>query len=289
MKQPIACCFILVLMILGGCQSTEPVTVKAMTYNLWGRISGERLAEFIAASDAGIIATQENGNFKNSEKAAELLGPQWTVIYPGFDTPDLVQPPGRRPNFWVGGHHMPAGLITKYPVIEHQFYNITDTPEDWIDARIIECYRSCLRVRLKIAEDKFVTVFSLHGNPWNGEWRVREFADVINQLDGYHPEDPTIILGDFNATPYTDNPKDPNDAKSTKLFTDAGFIDTYRAIHPDPATHPGYTHRSNTRIDLIYVRNAHAIVDSFVVEEPKFGSRNEESDHRPYFAEITIR
>ena len=191
---------------------------------------------------------------------------------------------------WTGRHcHFPVSVITKYPVVEHQFYNIKDTPEDWIDARIIECYRSCLRVRLKIGENKFVTVFSLHGNPWNGAWRIREFADIVKQLDGYHPDDPTIILGDFNAVPHTDNPEDPNDATSTKVLTDAGFIDTYRALHPNPAKYPGYTHRSNVRIDHIYVRNVESIVGSFVVEEPVFGSRDEESDHQPYFTELTIR
>ena len=285
--------YVLLLLVscLTGCNgftSTKPTTIKAMTYNLWGRVSGERLAEFIDAADVGIIATQENGNCKNLEKAAELLGPEWSAIYPGFNTPHLKQPPERRPNFWVGGHHMPAALITKYPIVEHQFYNIKDTPDDWIDARIIECYRSCLRVRLQVDEDQFVTVFSLHGNPWNGQWRIREFAGVIKQLDGYHPDDPTIILGDFNAIPYTDSPKDPNDAKSTKLLSDAGFVDTFRAIHPDPATHPGLTHKAG-RIDLIYVRNVERIVESFVVEEPTFGSKDAESDHQPYVAELIIR
>ena len=60
-------------------------------------------------------------------------------------------------------------------------------------------------------------------------------------------------------------------------------------MNPNPAKYPGYTHRSNVRIDHIYVRNVESIVGSFVVEEPVFGSRDEESDHQPYFTELTIR
>lgn len=284
---------LLAVFCLTGCHSAspaerEPATVKAMTYNLWGRASGEKLAKLIEASDAGILATQENGNFNSLNQAAKLLGPGWTAIYPGFDTPDLKQPPGRRANFWVGGHHMPAGLLTKYEVVEHQFYNITDTPDDWIDARIIETYRSCLRVRLKIDEDRYVTVFSLHGNPWNSEWRIREFADIIKQLDGYHREDATIILGDINAVGYQDNPEDPNDAKATRQFADAGFVDSFRAINPDVKAKPGTTNSSG-RIDHIYLRNAEAIQKSFVVREPMFGLKDADSDHQPMFTEFTVR
>ena len=266
----------------------EPVTVKAMTYNIWSNISGEKLAKLIESSDVGIISLQEIGNGKRLDEAAELLGEEWTALYPGCDTPELKQPPGRRPNFWIGGHHMPAALITKYEVVDYQFYNITDTPEDWTDARIIECYRSCLRARLKIDEDTFVNVFSLHGNPWNGEWRIREFRDVIGQLEDYHQGGPTIILGDFNAVPHTDNPEDPNDAKSTQLLTDAGFIDTFRKVNPDVKKHPGKTNESG-RIDHIYARNFDKIIKSFVVEEPTFGSLDKDSDHQPLFSELLIK
>lgn len=276
-----------------GCVSAkpverEPVTVKAMTYNIWSNISGEKLTKLIDASGVGIISLQEIGNGKRLDEAAELLGEEWTALYPGCDTPELKQPPGRRPNFWIGGHHMPAALITKYEVVEYQFYNITDTPEDWIDARLIECYRSCLRARLKIGEDTYVNVFSLHGNPWNGEWRIREFRDVIGQLEDYHADDPTIILGDFNAVPHTDNPEDPNDAKSTRLLTDAGFIDTFRKVKPDAEKHPGKTNESG-RIDHIYTRNFDKIVKSFVVAEPTFGSLDKDSDHQPLFSELLIK
>jgi endonuclease/exonuclease/phosphatase family metal-dependent hydrolase len=283
---------LLVVFILVGCHQTapaerEPVTVKAMTYNLWGRASGEELAKLIDASGVGILATQENGDGKQLDRAAQLLGPEWTAIYPGYDTPHLKQPPGRRPNFWVGGHHMPAALITKYQIVEHQFYNITDTPDDWIDARVIECYRSCLRVRLKVDDGHYVTVFSLHGNPWNSAWRVREFADVIAQLDHHHPGDTTILLGDFNAVPHTDKPEDPNDAKATKQFADAGFVDTFRAVHPDAQAEPGLTNKSG-RIDLIYLRHGE-VIDSFVVREPVFGLKDADSDHQPVFSAVTAR
>lgn len=279
--------------LLAGCTlvptvEPEPITIKAMTYNIWSNLSGEQLAKLIEASDAGIISLQEIGDGKALDQAAELLGPEWRAIYPGFNTRHLKQPPGRGERFWIGGHHMPAALITKHKVVEFQFYNITDTPEGWIDARIIECYRSCLRARLKVAEDQHVNVFSLHGNPWNGEWRIREFRDALGQLKDYHPDDPAVMPDDFNAVPHTDNPKDPNDAKSTKRLTDAGFIDTFRAAHPDPETHPGKTHKDR-RIDHIYARNFEKVVASFVVGEPTFGSRDKDSDHQPLFTELTTR
>jgi len=284
---------LLLLLLLVGCRGTgplaeaEPATVRVMTYNIVG-MSAERLSGLIAAADVGIVALQEIGSGKNLDLAAERLGPQWSAVYPGCDTPHLVQPPGRSARFWIGGHHMPAALITRYEVVDHRFFNITDTPDDWLDARRIECYRSSMLVRLKVAQHTFVNVFSLHGNPWNSAWRVREFADVLRQLDGYHRDDPTIVLGDFNAVSHLDGPDDPNDAAATRQLAEAGFVDTFRAANPDVAKHPGRTNESG-RIDQIHVRNGGGVLQSFVVREPRWGLRDRDSDHQPLFSELRLR
>jgi exonuclease III len=63
---------------------------------------------------------------------------------------------------------------------------------------------------------------------------------------------PTIIMGDFNETSTLDWTEDTANLAdhnglvlcqwdSTELLRQSGFIDSYREVHPNPVTHPGFT------------------------------------------------
>ncbi len=82
---------------------------------------------------------------------------------------------------------------------------------------------------------------------------MRNFEDVFNfQQKRFDESDsiPTLLAGDFNAVPHTDGGKSP---ASVKLL-EYGFTDAYRSLFPDLNNHPGFTHRSDRRIDQMYFK-----------------------------------
>lgn len=63
---------------------------------------------------------------------------------------------------------------------------------------------------------------------------------------------PTLFAGDFNAIPHTDG----GESVASRTLLDAGFTDAFRGLYPDVETYPGYSHRSDRRIDQIYYKGA---------------------------------
>jgi exodeoxyribonuclease III len=106
---------------------------------------------------------------------------------------------------------------------------------------------------------------------------IRAASDVPGQT--------IIVTGDFNEPSHLDWTDAATQAgrcplpvpfPSAKALTDAGFVDAYRAIHPDPVARPGHTWTPMTdptdpadrhdRIDFVLVRGA-AVEDAVVVGE----------------------
>lgn len=82
---------------------------------------------------------------------------------------------------------------------------------------------------------------------------MRNFDDVyaFHQPRFQQADDtPVLFAGDFNAIPHTDGGSSP---ASVKLL-ESGFVDAYRERYPDVKTYPGYTHRSDRRIDQLYYK-----------------------------------
>lgn len=84
---------------------------------------------------------------------------------------------------------------------------------------------------------------------------MRNFDDVFN----YHQQrfaeadsTPVLFAGDFNAVPHTDGGTSP----ASRKLLESGFIDAYRSLYPDAKRFPGYTHRSNRRIDQLYYKGS---------------------------------
>jgi len=103
--------------------------------------------------------------------------------------------------------------------------------------------------------------------------RAARGSEVDQAVAALAGEPIAITAGDFNEPSHLDWTTAAAAARkqplavawpSTKAFTDAGFIDVYRAIHPDPITHPGLTWTPTTRpddpkdhhdrIDFVFVR-----------------------------------
>lgn len=100
------------------------------------------------------------------------------------------------------------------------------------------------RVSLSQSQDIYVM------SSWFG---MRNFEDVFEFHRARFDESdsiPTLFAGDFNAVPHTDGGQSP----ASKRLLEYQFTDAYRELYPDVKTYPGYTHRSNRRIDQLYYK-----------------------------------
>lgn len=125
---------------------------------------------------------------------------------------------------------------------------------------------------------------------------------------------PTILLGDFNTPSHQDWTEAAVDAGQvkyavewpvTRALADAGFVDSYRAMHPDPVAVPGRTWTPGTppphirpietldRIDMIWSSGpAQAVASSLVGEtggpDVDIGVDPWPSDHRAVISRFSL-
>ncbi len=107
-------------------------------------------------------------------------------------------------------------------------------------------------VKIRLSKHKSVIAFS---NWYNGrkpedlDSALTAWPGLINHSD----EVPVIFGGDFNSISHLDD--DKGKSGHSKLMANAGFIDSYRHIHPDILRYPGYSNGGNSaRIDYIYFK-----------------------------------
>jgi endonuclease/exonuclease/phosphatase family metal-dependent hydrolase len=271
------------------------ITIKIMTLNTW----------------LGSTAVKDGKN--KLIKAVELSGAD--IV--GFqEAPD----PGKETAEKLGWYYYQDGqkncsIISKYPIIE---------------AVVIEGISAILvKIQLPSEQEILVANAHLYYEPYGPYWamfnnknlediltmenqiRGKEMSVVLKELSQYFTSDMAMFLmGDFNSPSHLDWGDDMKSGHNelivewpvTLMAEKAGLIDSYRAIHPNPVTSPGYTwspvytlehpwgdhsYEPQDRIDFIYFR---ALVnvkvlnsEVFVVGKPMgYGSHEDNewpSDH----------
>jgi len=139
---------------------------------------------------------------------------------------------------------------------------------------------------------------------------------VLASLAGLVDNDmPVFLLGDFNTPSHRDWTEDTINARPqmkyavewpvTKAVEDAGFVDTFRAIYPDPVANPGITwsyghpypslnpNDALDRIDLLFAANTDEILDSEIVGDAgtpnvDIGITTYPSDHRAVVSTVRV-
>lgn len=263
--------WLILLLVMSGTaiaqeRPIEPVEVKVMTFNIW--LGGElvdfgKVVEAIQAADADIVGLQEPTG--NTRKLAEALGWQY--------------------------YNEQMHIISRYPLIDP-----TENANDYIYAQIVP--------------GQVIALANVHltSNPY-GPYSVRDGETVeavieqenglrlpeieltLSQLEALVGEGvPVFLTGDLNAPSHRDwteavmatrpEMRYPVEWSVSLAVEDAGFVDTFRAVHPDPVENPGITWtygypypRLNEgevidRIDFVYVANAVEVLDSQILGEP---------------------
>lgn len=233
----------------------EPRRLRVMTFNIWYGATATDLGkviEAIQAARADVVGMQEP--YARLRRIARALGfhvsPRMHVIsrYP------ILEPEGsdgRWAYLVLGPGEIAAIANTHLPCCPYTPYRIVHKGMDRADA----------------LEQEAST-------------RVRAIAKHLTALqpllrDGV----PTFFTGDFNTPSWRDWTRAAVEARGlpypirwpvSVAMEDAGFVDSYRAVHPDPVAEPGFTWTPGYPAPFVYDWDVHDRIDfvwAFDVEE----------------------
>jgi len=246
----------------GQAQATPPVTLRVMTFNIW--VGGElvnfgKVVEAIQAAEADIVGLQEaTGNTRRLAAALGWYANERTQIISRFP---LIDPPNSEGVYLfaqlapgevvaVANVHLPSGPYG---------------PEAMRDgATLAEVIELEERTRLPLIAPSLPTLTAL------AEQGI-----------------PVLLTGDFNTPSHRDWPAALVGTRTglttavpwpvTAAVEAAGFVDTYRAVYPDPGKRLGITWTYGypyprlkadeviDRIDYVFAAGVDAVLASEIV------------------------
>jgi len=204
---------------------TEPVELRVMTFNIWYGATATDLGkviEAIGAAEADVVGMQEP--YARLRRIADALGfyasPRMHVIsrYP------ILEPEGSDGNWAylvlpgglgaIANTHLTCCPYTPYRIVHKGFDRQTTLAQE---------------NRTRIPET------------------LKHLEALQPLLDGAVP---TFFTGDFNSPSWRDWTRPAIEARGLPFpirwpvsvaMEDAGFVDSFRAVHPDPVAEPGFT------------------------------------------------
>ncbi|QDV33880.1 endonuclease/exonuclease/phosphatase family protein [Tautonia plasticadhaerens] len=295
-----------------GGEGPAPEAVRVLSFNLWhggdaGRQPIEQTLAVIRESGADVVGLQET----------EGLAPE------GEPRPDRGAELAER----LGWHHLDQGGRT---AIISRFEIVDATPGRWGAALVLPSGRRMYAFNAHLAHSPYQP-YQLLGIPYGDgafieteaeairearEARGGQVGELLAEVGAVLPEGlPVVITGDFNEPSHRDWTAAAAAAglcplgvrwPSTGAVEAAGFVDAYRAVHPDPAsmrgltwtptTEPGDPGDRHDRIDFVFVsggdrptvRVAECLVVGESGESADLVVTPYPSDHRAVVAELLL-
>ncbi|HET7235583.1 MAG TPA: endonuclease/exonuclease/phosphatase family protein [Actinomycetota bacterium] len=228
-------------------QTADPVTVRVMTFNIWyGATPTHGLDEVVDAielADADVIGMQEP--YARLRRIASALGfyvsPRMHVIsrYPILEPAGtdggwayLLLGPGRVAA--IANTHLPCCPYTPYRIV-HKGFTRREALEQEANTRVRKI--------------------------------ERQLAPLGPLIDASVP---TFFTGDFNTPSHRDWTPAAVEARGlpypirwpvSLAMEEAGFVDSYRAVHPDPVADPGFTWTPGYPAPFVYDWDVHDRID----------------------------
>lgn len=227
--------------------------IKILSWNIWIDCDFGKLTEFLSHTDADIIGLQE---VKADDPGRDVIGFMKQHGYAHVFAETKQE--------WGGAiyRHGPA-LFTKLPVV-HRETHLLDTHDE----------RAVARADIQV-NGTVLHVFSTHLVHTHQQPSIAQAQQVKNLLQ-LLPQEHTIVMGDFNATPESDTV-----ARMTDMLvhTDPTNTPTW-SVHPAGCTvcNP---HTVDTRLDYIFATRDIEVVDSQV-------EQSYASDHLPITAVVHV-
>ncbi|MEV6835966.1 HAD-IA family hydrolase [Streptomyces sp. NPDC051133] len=257
--------------------------LTVMSWNLW--LGGSRVDDHRAKQLKAIL-----------ESGADVVGLQETA---GTATQELAEA--------LGWHHHRAGenlgILSRHPITARH-----GDPDVG--------FYGAAGVRIAVAPGREVDVWTahLHYTPYgpyesafdglpadqliaHEELRLAQLRDALHHIGAASSDGvPVVLVGDFNCPSHLD--RTDVEWPVTKAAEEAGFADSFREAHPDPAAEPGHTwspihpvHEDGSgrpepqdRIDYVLhrgltVRNARTLVTGTPRPWPDVAGNDWPSDH----------
>ena len=222
------------LALLACGKHDERKTLRVLTLNvqLDGRDQLDAIANVIRRSDADVVFLQEC----SADKCGAVLGRKLGLshVQQGGDTATLSRWP-----LDATGHITPPGG----PHIRVLDLHLFHAP-----------YQPYQLLKIPYGDAPFVAT----AQEAIAAARAARGGEAVAAVAALAGESIAITGGDFNEPSHQDwtaavaaAGKQPLAVEwpSTKTFTDAGFVDAYRAVYPDPLSRPGFTWTPTTRPD----------------------------------------
>lgn len=291
-----------------------PEVVRVLTFNLWqggdaGKQPLDRTIEVIERSRADIVGLQETGGIApkgqpRPDRAAEIaerLGWHYLDQGSGRGVVSRFEIVGSTPRKWGVKLRLPSGRTMyafniHFAAAPYQPYQILRIPYGDGDVPFIGTEEEAIRG----AEGA----------------RGEQVASLIPELkEALDQGVPVVLTGDFNEPSRLDWTHAAVEAKAcpmkvdwpaTRAVEEAGLVDAYRAVHPDPVKSPGLTWTPITspddpkdrhdRIDLVFVGGVESPADAVkaakvIGEAPETADvvvNPYPSDHRAVVAELEL-
>jgi endonuclease/exonuclease/phosphatase family metal-dependent hydrolase len=275
-----------------------PVTIKVMSFNIWlggDQVNFQKLVEAIQAADADIVCLQEAGG--NTARIAAALG--WSYAIPARHV--IARVPLFAPPMAVQGADGNDLNIVYAEVEPGRFVAIANVhlPSDPYGPTALRDGKSVAEV-MEIERSQRVTAIEPYIAP----------ATTLAKAGT-----PTVLSGDFNSPSSLDwtpamtkrwpQVTDRIVWPAQQALLDAGFSDTYRAVHPDPVARAGITwsygypypylkpNEQLDRIDFIMALGAAKTVKSEILGDARMpdtdiGVSPWPSDHRAVVSTLEV-
>jgi endonuclease/exonuclease/phosphatase family metal-dependent hydrolase len=272
---------------------TASFDVRVMQFNIeYGGtvVDFDSVPKAIRAADADVVALQEA--YGNTCKVADAL--QWSYCDPRTQ------------------------VISKFPLI---------TPSDPSGAEVLvlpEQGHAFAMVNLHLPSAPYGPNQAAKGLEAdeliaNEQGRLKALEPVLDAANRVHEQGvPVVILGDFNSPSHRDWTSETAGSRDhiiavewpvTTKVEDAGYVDAYRSVYPDPVSdpgltwpaarpksgsyNPGLTGRPSDRIDMTFVSPDITVDDAMIVGESSSDMANIPvdpwpSDHRAVVTQFDI-
>lgn len=246
-------------------QETTGITFSVMAWNIWHGANDEFLIEdgrpnairIIKAFNPDIILMVET--YGSGKMIADSLGYNFHLIAPE-ETP-------------LDDKSTNLSIFSKFPFGERiDFYNPFNIGGIEIflnDSTKINAFTIWMNYRPWIDDPMDLDMSTTELIDWEKSGtRLKETQTILEGLNPYiesTDETPIILGGDFNIWSHLDweeNTKHIHEGRivnwfTTSSFAEAGFIDSYRFVNPNPVSHPGITwdqpeKKDEHRIDYIF-------------------------------------
>jgi exonuclease III len=252
----LACCIGLVsLPIAADGADDAPGTVRVLSFNIWvggeaGKQPLDRTVEVVKASQADVVGFQETGGSAPKDEPR----------------PDRGAEVAKR----LGWHYFDQGGGTG---VASRFEILGSTPKKWGVKLALPSGRPMYAFNIHLAHSPYQP-YQLLGIPYGDgrfvsteaeaiqeakDARGASVSEMLAELKAVLAEGfPVTVTGDFNEPSHLDWTQAAADAKlcplkvewpSTKAVVDAGLVDAYRVVHPDPVKERGLTWTPLTKAD----------------------------------------